>query len=442
MQTDERVERQLPARIVSAIRRHQDNSERLVGWIQLTVVLFFGLLYGVSPKTFSTSRTFALVPWFLAGYTVLTSIRLWLSIRGRLSSPWLYLSVVVDMALLMAMIWAFHLQYMQPPSFYLKSPTLLYVFIFIALRTLRFEVRFVVTAGLVAAMGWAAMAVYATAASGGVAMITRNYVKYMTSNSILVGAELDKIITILTVTVILAVAISRARLLLVRALSEESAARDLARFFSPEVAGQIVASEEQIRAGQGKARDAAIVNCDLRGFTRLAAGMAPDDLICLLTDYQALMVPVIHRHGGTVDKFMGDGILATFGAAVANDTYAADALRAVDAMLAAVDGWNEERRRNGQPAVAIGAAVAAGPVVFGAVGDATRLEYTVIGDAVNLSAKLEKHNKAEGVRALAPARDFDLAMAQGYRPPHDCRPLGARRVDGVDAPLDLVVLAP
>ena len=102
-------------------------------------------------------------------------------------------------------------------------PTLLYVFIFIALRALRFEARFEVFAGITAAAGWTILAIYAVYASGGMEMITRNYIYYMTSNSILIGTELGKIISILTVTAILAVAISRARSLLTRDVAERAA---------------------------------------------------------------------------------------------------------------------------------------------------------------------------------------------------------------------------
>ena len=91
---------------------------------------------------------------------------------------------------------------MQPPTFYLKVPTLLYVFIFIALRALRFEARFVVMAGLVAAAGWSMLALYAMAGPDGMKMITRDYIHYMTSNSVLIGAEIDKVVSILTVTAI------------------------------------------------------------------------------------------------------------------------------------------------------------------------------------------------------------------------------------------------
>ena len=433
--------KRLPERIVSAILSQQDASERLVGWFQLAVVILFGLLYSVSPKTFSAEETFALVPWFLSVYLVLTLARLFISYRFRMSAAMLYLSVIVDMGLLLGMIWGFHLQYQQPPSFYLKAPTLLYVFIFIALRALRFEARYVIAAGIVAAVGWSALAVYATYASGGMEIITRDYVHYLTSNSVLKGAEFDKIITILTVTAIIAVAITRARLLLIKAVTEGTAAHDLSRFFSPEIAQQITTAEQEVTAGKGKMRNAAVLMVDIRGFTRLAAVIKPDELISILAEYQSLMVPIIQRHGGTIDKFLGDGIMATFGAARVSNNFAADALECVDDIMEAADAWSLERKDQNRPILQIGAAVTTGQIIFGAVGDASRMEVTVIGDAVNLAAKLEKHTKMEGVRALCTASAFETALQQGYRPAGEPKKLIGRNIESVEKPQDLVVIA-
>jgi adenylate cyclase len=220
----------IPVRVLNAISAQQEASEILVGWVELTVVIFFGLLYAVSPKTFSREMTFEPVPWFVAVFLVVTLIRLYLAYRRRLSAQLLYLSVVIDMTLLLGMIWSFHLQYEQPPSFYLKSPTLLYVFIFIALRALRFEARYVITAGIVAAVCWAAMALCAALASGQTSVVTRDCVLYLTSNRVPRGAEFEKVMTILAVTSIIAAAIHRAHKLLIKAAAEGAAHHDLSRF--------------------------------------------------------------------------------------------------------------------------------------------------------------------------------------------------------------------
>ena len=434
--------RQIPERVHTAIATQQKASEKLVGWFQLAVVLFFGLLYVVSPKTFSRDMTFEPVPWFVAVFLGFTLVRLYLAYRRHLTSPLLYLSVVIDITLLLGMIWSFHLQYEQPPPFYLKAPTLLYVFIFIALRPLRFEARYVIFAGIAAAVGWAGMTLYAVLKTGPTNAVTRDYVAYLTANRILIGAELEKVVIILTVTAILAVAINRAHRVLIRAVAEQTAAHDLARFFSPEIARQITSAEQQISVGTGQVRDAAILMVDIRGFTRLATRIAPDDLICLLAEYQSRLVPIIQGHGGTIDKFMGDGIMATFGAAVTSGTYAADALRSVDNIMESVAAWGTELQRQGKPPLKVGAAVATGRIIFGAVGDESRLEYTVIGDAVNLAAKLEKHTKSEGVRALCPAETFATAARQGYRSPLDVAPARSSRIEGAAHPVEIVILAP
>ena len=149
--------------------------------------------------------------------------------RHILPGWFISLSVVADIALLMIIIWSFHLQYGQPLSFYLKAPTLLYIFIFIALRALRFEVRYIVLAGGVSALGWALIFLYVIFAECGNLMITRDYTQYLTTNSVLIAGELDKLISIVIVTGILALAISRARGLLEWSVVEGDRGRTLSR---------------------------------------------------------------------------------------------------------------------------------------------------------------------------------------------------------------------
>lgn len=431
----------LPARVRAALGEQQASSEILIGWIQLAVVAAFGTLYAISPKAFPPEVEFRPIPWALGGYLLFTMARLALAHARRLPRWFLALSVLADMALLLGVIWSFHLQYMQPAAFYLKAPTLLYVFIFIALRTLRFDPAYVLLAGAAAAGGWLLMAGYAVLWDPMAPQVTRDYVLYLTSNSVLIGAEFDKVASILTVTAVLALAIMRARRLLVRAARESLAARELSRFFAPDVADRITDLDAGIEVGRGELREAAILNVDMRGFSRLATEIPPDDLIALLAEYQGLVVPIVQAHGGSIDKFLGDGVMATFGATRVSRTAAADALRAADALAAAAEAWGRRRRAAGLPAPTVGLAVASGPVVFGAVGDDSRLEYTVIGAAVNLAAKLEKHTKVESVRALSDDRTFDAATAQGYRPVRPTERRRGRRVAGLDGSTDLVVLA-
>jgi adenylate cyclase len=434
----ERPEGQLPRRVQDAIARREVEAEKLIGWAQLSVGVVWATLYLIAPRA-TAVMTFEPVPIALGLYLGFTAFRLFLSYHSRPQAWFLALSVVVDMALLMGLIWSFHLQYRQPAAFYLKAPTLLYVFIFIGLRALRFSVGYVLLAGLSAALGWLILVWYAVATypQPGLA-ITRDFAVYVMSNTILLGAEFDKVISILLTTGILAVAIVRARRLLVAAVADEAARSALSRFFAPEVAAEITNAERPFEPGEGVSRQAAALFCDVRGFTGLAMRMSPNALMALLAEYQHRICAAIQAHGGSIDKFLGDGILASFGAARPSESFAADALRALEAALEAAEGWAAERRRQGLEPLGIGFAVAAGPLVFGAVGDPARLELTVIGEPVNLAAKLEKHTKIEGAPALTTTETLAIAEGQGYAPsrPFERRP--DRRVDGLGQPLDLI----
>ena len=359
--------------------------------------------------------------------------------RRRLPDWFLSLSVVADITLLMVTIWSFHLQYQAPPAIYFKAPTLMYAFIFIALRTLRFEPRFVVLAGASAAAGWVVLVGYALWFTEGVHR-THSFADYAMSNNILLGAEFDKIVSILMVTAILALALCRARALLARAVTEQQAAAGLARFFAPEIAGRITSAELELAPGQAELREAAILFVDLRGFTPLAERLAPAKVMRLLSDYQARMVRVIRAEGGSVDKFMGDGILASFGATAPSAVYAADAVRALEGVSTAAAAWAEERRAAGEEPLGGRRGAGGGLDHVRHRGRRERLEYTVIGEPVNLAAKLEKHSKAERATAVVPAAVLELAAAQGqvFTQPWQRRP--ARQVAGLAAPIDLAVV--
>ncbi len=430
----------VPERVRAEIRAREASSERLISWVQLGLVLFFSVLYALAPRAEGTAG-FNFVPVALGAYFLFTVLRLALSYRFELPQWYLLISIGVDMALLVGLIFSFHIQYDQHPAFYLKAPTLMYVFIFIGLRALRFDPRFVLTTGLVAVAGWLGLVFYAAFAEMDSMRVTRNYVEYLTGNSILIGAELDKTMVIFAVTVILSVALYRGRSMLFEATREQAAAKDLRRFFAPEVAASITDADTSLEAGEGSQREAAILYADIRSFTSTSATLPPEIVLAVLAEYQNLAVEVINQEGGRVDKFLGDGILATFGAVHPSETYAADALRTAEKLVASVADEQQRFRDAGWPGeLKIGTAAAAGPVTVGVIGSKTRLEFTVIGDAVNRAAKLEDANKAQKSAALTDQPTWDLALRQGYSATLlEVRPDTA--VPGMRQPVDLVVLA-
>ena len=400
----------LPARIRVAIARQQDGSERLIGWIQLAILTSFAALYIAAPKTAPSGAAFEPVPAFLGAYLAFTCLRLWMAYKTSLPFWFLVISILVDMALLLGLIWSFHLQYAQPPSFYLKAPTLLYIFIFIALRALRFEPGYVMLAGLVGAAGWLALVFIAVSAEGGESAITRNYVEYLTSNSVLLGGEVDKIISILVVTAVLSLAIARARHLLIQSIVEGSTAANLSHFVPVGIADRIAAAEGPLIDAQTETREATILFADMVSFTSVSEGMSPNELIATVNEYFELVDAPIEQRGGVICYFQGDAILASF------NLPSTDPDHAGSAVAAALEIQQRLKKHEFAAGVKLKARIGinTGSVVGGFVGTPDRLSYTVYGDDVNIAARLEQLNKTRGTEILVSERTMQLCDSQRF----------------------------
>lgn len=430
----------LSKRIQADLEELRYKSELLVSAVQLGVLALLIMLYLFSPSGHAPDAPVRSAPLGFGIFTILVLVRLWFAYTRQLTPFFLGFSVIAEMAVLMFTIWTYHLQFEAMPTVNLKNTHIAYVFVLIALRGLRFEPIWVILSGLTAALGWAILVFY-TLHVAGPEIITWDYVTYVSSRSLHPGGEFDKILAIILVTGITAYTLKRARDNVFVAVSQSQATKDLSKFFDRDVAKKITGSEDGLVAGYGETRKAAIIFTDMRGFTKASAHLSPTELIALLGEYQQLMIPIIHKHGGTIDKFMGDGILASFGAVSPSTTYAADVMRAVDDIQMAAEEWNLKRAEKSLIAVGIGAGVAVGDVVFGVIGFEDRLEYTVISETVNLAAKLEKHNKAENAKALTTKFALDAAIQQGYVPKNPKKILTARNVAGANEVIDVVVLA-
>jgi class 3 adenylate cyclase len=210
------------------------------------------------------------------------------------------------------------------------------------------------------------------------------------------GAEWLTVLIGLIASTILAVRIAtRTRRLVGQAaratLRSETARARLGAYLSPEIAQEVL-KEGALRLG-GQRQDVAVLFSDLRGFTTYAEGLEPEEIVAQLNDYMRVMVNTISAHEGIVDKFIGDGIMAVFGAPNPRPDDADRAIQCGYAMIEAIERLNQTRAARNLPHLKHGIGIHYGPVIAGNVGTPERAAYTVIGDTVNLASRLETMTK-------------------------------------------------
>jgi adenylate cyclase len=181
--------------------------------------------------------------------------------------------------------------------------------------------------------------------------------------------------------------IGRMRELDRRRAAAERARANLARYFSPNIVKILAERDEPL--GEVRRQTVAILFVDIVGFTRMAERMPPEAVVMMLRQFHERMTAPIFACGGTVEKYIGDAVLAVFGLPSAGPDDAANALRCADLMIAVLADWNGERSREDEPPLAIGIGLNYGPAVIGDVGSEQSLSFTVIGDTVNTASRLQ-----------------------------------------------------
>jgi adenylate cyclase len=172
-----------------------------------------------------------------------------------------------------------------------------------------------------------------------------------------------------------------------RRMAAERARNNLSRYFSPNIVELLAAQDEPL--GAGRRETVAVLFADIVAFTRMAEDMPPENVLALLREFHTRMTAEIFASGGTVDQYMGDGMIAVFGAPAASPNDAANALNCAERMLEALERWNLEREGKGEARIDIGIGVNHGPVVLGDVGSEHSMSFTAIGDTVNTAARLQ-----------------------------------------------------
>jgi len=196
------------------------------------------------------------------------------------------------------------------------------------------------------------------------------------------------------------------------------------RFVSKDVVAQLAENPELAQLG-GKRRDMSVLFSDIRGFTTVTEGGKPEELVAQLNEYFSRMVEVVFRHKGTVDKFVGDMVMALFGAPLDDPDHAEHAVQAAIDMIHELGELNKDWAARGMTQLDIGIGVNSGDMIAGNIGSASAMSYTVIGDNVNLGSRLESLNKDYKTRII-----ISEATKTRLTRTYETRPLGDVKVKG------------
>lgn len=331
-----------------------------------------------------------------------------------------------------------------------RRSAFLYLVAYVACSALTFSVRVVLVSGVLAVLGQLAsfgFVIYAAehvdSFKGFTASGAYDLLRQLTQlQSVEPWVFMVNQLVLLSITTgLIAGAIWRARRHVERAVLAETERGNLSRYFSPNVVERLAASARTLDAG--RSQNAAVLFVDVVGSTRRMEEFTPEQVIAAVRAFHRRVVPLVFRHGGSIDKFLGDGLMAVFGAPESTPDDARNAILCAVEILDTVDRWSERRVARGTVSVAVGIGLHFGPVIQGNVGIADRLEFTTIGDTVNVASRLEGMTRQHDAGILLSQDTIAAAERRGGLPPDlkaRCRALGAIAIVGHDAPVDVVAI--
>ncbi len=363
---------------------------RIISLAAIAVLLFF---LAPPPEVFYYQGSLVLFVLIgLADYAVA---------RLSFGRPWhRYLFIALDFALMTYIFVAPNpLEVLQAPvQMQLRNGTAIYFFMLLAGFAFSFNPRVMIWAGLAAAVCWIVGTGTLIARPETLTWYGMSLDEILANPDASIALALDPhfvdinmiaqdVAVILIVAGILAGVVARSRRLVRRQVSAARERANLARYFSPNMVDQLAQSDQPL--GEVRAQPVAVLFADIVGFTRLSESMTPEAVIALLRGCHDRLSRTVFQHNGTIDKYIGDAIMATFGTPRAGLSDASDALACARTMAETIGQWNQERIAAGEPPIALGIGLHYGEAVLGDIGGEGRLEYTVVGDAVNVASRLE-----------------------------------------------------
>jgi adenylate cyclase len=318
-------------------------------------------------------------------------------LRHPYRASYKYLSTLVDVTIITAILFLYH--YDMGYSTTLKAPPFMNYLAVLLLAALRFNVRFPIYTGVLAFLAYGGLLVFMIITQPvefgtPLELFTTsriNFVYQLIKLQYIVVFTLAGFVLVLNVQRLVRLRVAEAERALAEKVEREKAQNLLERYFTPEIARYL--SEHPPEMG-GASQPATVLLCDLRGFTAYSERIGPAESVRLLNNLFERLVAVVFRHEGTLDKFLGDGMLVVFGTPSPRDD---DAYRAVQTgrdMLAVIAETQDELP------LALGVAIHSGEVIFGNIGSPQRMELTIIGDVVNTVSRIEALNKEFGTNLI------------------------------------------
>ena len=348
--------------------------------------------------------------WVLgsAAFFLVTGLaQLWLYYLGRALRLAAYLLILVD-SLALAAVLLLPNPYLAPPvppAIPLRYATFMYFFVMLMQAAFSFRPLLLLWTGLCGAGAWTAGFLWIvtrpgtiTGAPAGASLIGTPAV-YFNPNFVSVLKYENEVIVFLLVSAGLALLVRRSRTLVAERATAERARGNLARYFSPKVVDTLAERDEPL--GRVRRQAVGVLFADLVGFTTMAEEMTPEEVMTLLRDFHGRMEEEVFRHGGCLEKFIGDALLATFGVPDTGRRDATDALACARGMLAALTAWNIEREAAGLRPLQIGLGLHYGPVVAGDIGSRRSMAFATVGDTTNVTSRLQSLTRELRVRIVA-----------------------------------------
>lgn len=439
-----RVEEELAARqnpfLVEALRKEKLEGQRIAAWARTIALTASGVLIAFQNPTWSVLYfhvfllVFIALGWAQLRYATVGRSRIELAL------------ILADLVLLAAVLTvpnpfaagAF------PTAMVYRFETFPYFFIILALATLAYSWRTILTMGVVFVLIWFAavlgVALFGTTDPELGAKVTAAFAgmpgvrDIVDPNSVIWSIRAQEMVIFFLVAAILALRGHRSTALLVRQAAIAAERANLSRYFPPSLVDELASASSDV--GSVRSQEVAVLFADIVGFTELAEREKPETVIRILRSCHAVIEEAIFSNGGTLDKYLGDGVMATFGTPRVSPADCANALAAARDIVEGIAAGNAALAKSGLPQLRISVGVHFGPAIIGNIGSERRLEFATLGDTVNVASRLESATRNLGCQIVA----SDAVVSRCERDPRgDFRQVAALSLRGRAAPIDVWV---